>query len=207
MRPEASSLGRLARLHGLFAGAFSVLAGIVSAVQFGFGLGKFGGVEYTARVLVLSSVRVMGPSISVSAALVALLIWTQPMRADAVRPSLLRAAPIALLFALVGALATIALTIVAGLFVVYWGYDVSWATIATSRSVLGFDDLAAAFRTFVRSAALAGTFCWFALPAMRRRAWPLSRALGALFWTAVLVRVIVALADLLSAPASPLIAD
>jgi hypothetical protein len=207
MRSEAPPLGRLASLQAIFAAAFSVLAGSATAVQLAFGLSKLGGLEYANRVLVLSSVRVMGPSISISAALVALLVWTQPLAADAVRPSLLRAAPFTLLLAFVSVVVTTALTVLSGLCVVYWGHDVSWAPIATSRSVLTLDDIPGAFRSFVRSAAFAGTFCWFALPAMRRRAWPLSRALGALFWTVVLLRVAFELAHMLSAPASPLLGE
>ena len=176
---RALRLGRLRRLQATFAVALSVLVGSMGAVQFCFGLGQFGGLEYAARVLVLSSVRTFGPQISVSAACLALLVWTHQTTADAVRPNLLRAAPWSLPMVVIGTMATIATTIGSGLVVIHWAYDVSWSTIAASRSELTAADIPPALKSVALNASLASAFCWFALPEMARRTWSLTRKIGA----------------------------
>ena len=182
--------GQLETIQLIVAGAFASLAGSVTTIQFCFGLARFGGLEYAPRVSVMSSVRVLGPGTSVSATLIALLIWTHRLDAGAVQPTLSRAAPRALLVAILSVAATTALAASFGFFVAHWVYDVPWDAIAKSRTVLSLSDIPAAVETFVGSAALASAFCWFALPVMRRRSWSLAEKIGATWAAAILVRII-----------------
>jgi hypothetical protein len=182
--------GQLEVTLAIAAGAFSILTGSVTAAQFCFGLAKFGGLEYAPRVGVISGVRVFGPATSTLAALLALLVWAHRLDADAVRPNLIRAAPRALVMALVATPITTALTVFSGFFVAHWIYDVPWHAIAASRSALTLGDISAAADTFVVNAALTGAFCWFVLPPMTRRGWSLFQKIGATWGLAILLRVI-----------------
>jgi hypothetical protein len=178
------------RLQCIIAGAFAVLAGSVATVHFCFGLAKFGGLEYAPRVTLLSSIHALGPAVSAWALLLALLIWTHPLDADAIRPSLLRAAPRALLVALVSVPVTTTLAASSSFFVTHWLYDVPWNVVAASRSVLSLSDFPAVIETFVSNAALAGALCWFTLPVLRRRGWSLLQKLGATWVAAILLRIV-----------------
>jgi hypothetical protein len=73
---------RILRLAVGIGAAFGVCVGCVEAVQFGFGLQRFGGLEYVPRVVVLSMVRANGPAIALSAACYAALFVFHRSRAD-----------------------------------------------------------------------------------------------------------------------------
>jgi len=184
-------LGRLGVTQATFAGAFAILTGGISALQFGFGLSRFGGLEYALRLISINSVRELGPATSVSAALFALLSWTHRMDPDAVRSNLWRASPQTFLIAIIGVFATTALAVCSGLCVAHWVYDVPWNALATACSVLSLEDVPAAIEAFALNAALAGAFCWFALPVMRRRSWSLAQKVGTAWAGHILVWLVI----------------
>lgn len=196
------ALLRLGILYAAIAFVFSCLVGSADALQAGFDLGKFGGLEYVPRVVLISSVRVLGPATSTSAALFALLIWADRLALDAIRSTLVRVAPRVFLMAFVGAAVTITFGVCSGFLTAHWVYGVPWEAVAASPDVLTLSDLPAAAGSFVLNAALVGAFCWFALPAMTLRAWSLAQKIGATWGTVIVVRMVAELAIALSHLAS-----
>ena len=186
----ALKITRLLFMQGAIAVALSVLVGAATTVQFSFGLAKFGGLEYLPRVLVLSMSRVFGTGVSASASLFALLVWTHPLDENAIRPSLLRAAAWCLGVVILMSPIAATLAIASGFLTSRWAYGVPWDLILASRWVPALADLPAIGLILVQDVALAGAFCWFALPLMTRRSWSLLRKFGAT-WTAFAIVQIV----------------
>jgi|SRR6478752_108284 len=181
-------LRRLLYLQGLFATAFSILLGVVITVQFGFGLAKFGGLEYAPRALALSVVRSLGGGVSVAASLYALLVWTHRLDPSAVRPHLLQAAPSAIGLVLLTTPIAIGLALASGYLTSHWAYGVPWNLILASRSILTGSDVAAAGLILAETLVLTSALTWFALPFMCSRRWPLVRKLGATYATLLALR-------------------
>jgi hypothetical protein len=65
--------------------AIAALGGAAEAVRLSTGLAKFGGHEYVGRILALSAVREAGPTVSATAALLALVWWAHHREHDLVR--------------------------------------------------------------------------------------------------------------------------
>ena len=192
---ESLELRRLVMLQLAIACSFAVVAGSLSTIQFCFGLAKFGGLEYAPRVTVLSSVREVGPAVSASATLLALLVCTRRWDAEVIRASLLRAAVWVILVAVAGVPPTTIVALASGFFVAHFGYGVPWAAIEASRSAVTWADSFGTLQTFAWCVSVDALFCWFALPAMSRRSWSLAQRVGATWASAVAVRLLVAGAE------------
>jgi hypothetical protein len=172
------SLPRLLSMQSAIGAILSLVVGVVTTVQFSFGLVKFGGLEYAPRVLILSAVHDYGPGVSAAASLYALLVWTHEFQPNAIRPCLVRAAPWTLgLVALTAPLAVL-LAVVSGNLVSNWAYGVPWDLIGASHRIVTLGDVADGGLGLIGNLFVSGVFCWFALPIMSRRSWALLHKLG-----------------------------
>jgi hypothetical protein len=70
---------RFCRIYAIAVVALAAFVGVVTALQYGWGLGKLGGHEYMMRVVLLSSLRSLGPGVAGSALLIAFVVWAHPL--------------------------------------------------------------------------------------------------------------------------------
>lgn len=172
-------IGRLLRAEVLIASAFALLIGVTRAGEFGFGLGKFGGLEYLARVLALSATREAGPGICSTACSFALLDWTHRAPPARIQPELLRAAPWLLLSGLALFPFAVSLELGAGFAVAHSFFGVAWTSVRALVEIRA-RDIAFGYGLFLVSLALRALFLWFALPRVGRHAWGLPHKVGML---------------------------
>lgn len=184
-----SSLKKLVYLQSVIALALSLLAGFGLVVQIGFGLRKFGGLEYIPRILALSAVRTIGGGVVAAASLYALLAWTHHASPADIRRNLRRAVPPTLGFSVLALPLTVALTLIAGLATgtLVYGVDAEPRTLV---STIRLEDLAAAYLTLFESVLAAAFFCWWAIPLMGRKYWSLPQKFLATFATFLLLRFV-----------------
>lgn len=170
-QPDWSKLWRLFVIWGT---AIAAVSASIITFQSGFGLRKFGGLEYVPRLLALALVREMGPGAATSAALIGLVHWTHRYDVDQLRSCLgqVRARgylgsivmlPVATLVALASSFSTA--------FVVY---GITWATYSSGMAeTLAMADFAVALGgTFVSGLILMLTSL-FLLPTFARFSWSL----------------------------------
>lgn len=81
---------RFCRIYALAVVALAALVGVATALQFGWGLGKFGGQDYVMRAVILSGLRSLGPGVAGSALLIAFVVWAHPLPASQLEAELPR---------------------------------------------------------------------------------------------------------------------
>jgi phospholipid/cholesterol/gamma-HCH transport system permease protein len=152
---------RILRLALVIGAAFGIGIGCVEAIQFGFGLQRFGGLEYVPRVVVLSLVRADGPAIALSAVCYAALFVFHRSRADVPAAAAARARTglfVAGGVLVVSPLATVLGTMASALtLAAVYGHGVA-AFAASVRETLLWSDVVAGIVLTAAYAAAAGLF-------------------------------------------------
>jgi ABC-type transporter Mla maintaining outer membrane lipid asymmetry permease subunit MlaE len=160
--------------------------GSVLAIQTGFGLREFGGIEYLPRVTSLAAVRDLGASGAISGALIALVYWAHRLDTEQLQDCLRQATtrgflvavtglPIAILFALVSSYVTAAVV-----------YGIDWTTFASASLVtLTIDDYFVAFGQAIVVGLILTPVARLLLPWFARQGWNLPSKIIAT-WTGLL---------------------
>lgn len=117
---------RFCRIYALGVVALAALVGVATALQFGWGLGKFGGHEYMMRVVVLSSLRSLAPGVAGSALLIAFVVWAHPLPAARLEAELPRFLKRGALISGPGYLVAAAVSVALGLVVANLAFSVPW---------------------------------------------------------------------------------
>lgn len=178
--------GRYWRVFATWAAVLATINGVTVTVQAGFGLEKFGGLEYVPCVSAISVVRELGPGAATAAILFALVTWSHPLSLHDIRsqlpPTILRALLLALL-SLPGALGVA----VTASFLTGWAvFDISWSPFCTAATkTLVLDDLVAALTSFGANAIVVGAMAWATLPRLAQVKWSLFRKIASA-WVALL---------------------
>jgi hypothetical protein len=132
---------RFCRIYAIAVVALAALVGVVTAVQFGWGLGKFGGQEYMTRVVVLSALRSLGPGVAGSALLIAFVVWAHPLPATRLELELPRFIWRGALVSAPGYLVATAVSILLGLLVANLAFAVPWGVVGRSVGVVEAQDV------------------------------------------------------------------
>jgi Permease MlaE len=132
---------RFCRIYAIAVVALAAFVGVVTAFQYGLGLGKFGGHEYMMRVVLLSSLRSLGPGVAGSALLIAFVVWAHPLPVARLEAELPRFLKRGALISGPGYLVAAAVSIALGLVVANLAFSVPWSfagrafTVAAPRDV------------------------------------------------------------------------
>jgi hypothetical protein len=156
-----------------------MLSGAALALEFGYGLAKFGGHEYLPRATTLAIVRTQASGISTSALLFALVVWSHGLSTAVVRSNLAKAMAYTLLVATPCLAIATVLAVVTSFAVAHLGYAVPGSAIGAGIRLLGLDDFVYQFAVFPLEAALVGAVCWLAIPWLARSRWSLIAKLAA----------------------------
>ncbi|HEX2877837.1 MAG TPA: hypothetical protein VHP33_41595 [Polyangiaceae bacterium] len=113
----------------------------MTALQYGWGLGKFGGHEYMMRVVLLSALRSLGPGVAGSALLTAYVVWAAALPRARLEAELPRFLKRGLLVSGPGYVVAAAVAIAGGALVSYFGYGVSGSVVRGSVHVVGAADV------------------------------------------------------------------
>jgi hypothetical protein len=132
---------RFCRIYAIAVVTLAALVGVVTALQYGWGLGKFGGHEYMMRVVVLSALRSLGPGVAGSALLIAFVVWAHPLPVPRLELELPRFIRRGALVSAPGYLVAAAVSIVLGLLVANWAFAVPWSLAGRCLSVVEPRDL------------------------------------------------------------------
>jgi hypothetical protein len=184
---HAPALVRVLALQLALMTVLSIVVGTLMSAQFGFGLAKFGGLEYVPRIVVLSGVRLTGAGASAAASLFALLVATHRASSASVRPMLRRLASASLGLAVAGTPAAVLVVVGSGFLLTHFSYGLAWQLLADSTSVITRDDLLAATYNLLRNLAVVAGLAWFAWPQMAERSWSLARRVIATLLASALV--------------------
>ena len=165
-------LRRVALSFVVAASIVATLTGAAIALEMGFGLGKFGGLEYLPRVLALAGARELGAASSAAGALYAFLIWSQAVPAVRLRAQMRRAGPALALLSIPVTAFAVLVFITAGMATACFAYDVSFAMVVSASSGFQASDIPAALVSLLVGLAIASLYCWFAYRQWRRQAGP-----------------------------------
>ena len=132
---------KFCRVYAAVVLALAVVAGAGTAVQFGLGLGKFGGHEYMMRVVLLSALRSLGPGVAGSALLIAFVVWAHPLpplRLEQELPRFIKRGP---LVSVPGYLVAAAVSILLGVLVANLAFAVPWSLLGHGLNFVEARDL------------------------------------------------------------------
>jgi hypothetical protein len=157
---------RFCRLYAISLVAIACFLGAVQTVQFAVGLSKFGGLEYTWRVVVLSALRSHGPAANGSALALALLLWAQRLSPSALASELPGKLKRGLLLSLAGypvaSLLSIATSVLLGTAVFGVPYDL----FRKALGVVMLGDLVVGGASTLIDVLLISLIAWRGLPAL-----------------------------------------
>ena len=145
---------RFCRVYAVVVLALAVVAGAGTAVQFGLGLGKFGGHEYMMRVVLLSAVRSLAPGVAGSALMIAYVVWAHPLGAAALQSELPRFLKRGMLVSGPGYVVAAVVAIGVGFLTAHFGFGVPWDLAKQSFAMLTRGDVAAGLMFTLLDAAL-----------------------------------------------------
>ena len=143
--------------------------GAREAVQFGFGLANFGGLESMTHVT-LAAVREGGPSVSTFAAFLALVVWFDGSEGRRTRAQLLRPGLFLLLVAALGLALVTGLVIIADLCAAR-AFGASGQVIALGSNALARQQFLVAPPLFAAYALATAALGWLTLPSLARSGW------------------------------------
>lgn len=182
---------RFCRVYAAVVLALAVVAGAGTAVQFGWGLGKFGGHEYMMRVVLLSAVRSLAPGVAGSALMIAYVVWAHPLSAAALQAELPRFLKRGMAVSGPGYAVAAAVAIGVGFLTAHFGFAVPWDLAGQSFARLARGDVAAGLLFTLFDAALIVFLAWRYLPKLQasRQSLPMKLVLAWTFGTGLRLTV------------------
>lgn len=173
---------RFCRVYALVVLAFAVVAGAGTALQFGLGLGKFGGHDYMMRVVLLSALRSLAPGVAGSALMIAYVVWAHPLSAAALQAELPRFLKRGLVVSGPGYVVAAVVAIGVGFLTAHFGFAVPWELARQSFATATRGDVAAGLMFTLLDAALIAFLAWRYLPKLQATRQPLPMKL-VVAWT------------------------
>ncbi len=132
---------RFCRYYAWLVLLLSLVVGVMAMTQYAVGLERFGGEEYAPRVLGLGAARSLGPAVSGTAALIALVLWAQILTPVGIQAQLPDVTRRALWVVVPGYLAATALVYGAGALLGALAFGVGLAQHGQPWRVLAASDL------------------------------------------------------------------
>lgn len=151
---------RFCRIYAVGLGAFAVLIGTGTMLQFMLSVDdRYGARAFAAIVLVLNVVRSLAPAASGSALLLALVLWAHPLPPGALQLDLRRVLTRALILSGPGYLVGGIVAVAAG-FAVASSFGLPWATLQLGFGAVGPADFAVGLLATLVDAALIVFLAW-----------------------------------------------
>lgn len=159
---------RLCKLYAIALVGIACFLGALQTVQFAVELNKFGGLEYTWRVVLLSALRSSAPAANGSALLLALLLWAQPLSPPALALELPGKLKRGLLLSLVGYPAAVLLLLAVSLPIAAGAFAMPLDTLPSALRVVTLGDVVIGYSSTLVDALVICLVAWRGLPALQR---------------------------------------
>jgi hypothetical protein len=169
------------RFCKLYAAALPALAlpiGVITTIQFCFGLQKLGGQEYLWRVVLLSALRSTGPGVSGTALLLALLLWAHPLSPTTIAGQLPGILKRGLLASAPGMLVAVLVILGASFLTAVTFFDIPAAHFVAATRVVRRLDLAACLLATLADALLVTLLAWRGLLPLQQKGFSLPAKLA-----------------------------
>lgn len=182
---------RFCRVYAIAVVALAAFVGVLTAFQYGLGLGKFGGHEYMMRVVLLSALRTLGPGVAGSALLIALVVWAHPLPVPRLEHELPRFIRRGALVSAPGYLVAAAVSVALGFAVANLGFAVPWSLVGRSLGVLQARDVGHGLFATALDSGLILVLAWRYLPRLQagRSSLPMKLILAWTFGTGLRLTV------------------
>lgn len=158
---------KFCRVYAAVVLVLALVAGAGTALQFGLGLGKFGGHEYMMRVVLLSAVRSLGPGVAGSALMIAYVVWAHPLSAAGLQAELPQFLKRGMLVSGPGYAVAAVVASGVGFLTAHFGFAVPWDLARQSFASATRGDVAAGLMFTLLDAGLVVFLAWRYLPKLQ----------------------------------------
>lgn len=185
---------RFCKLYAIALVAIAGFLGVLQTIQFSVGLGKFGGLEYVWRVVLLNAARSHAPAANGSALLLAFLLWAHRLPPHTLGLELPSKLKRGMLLTLLGYPAALLVLVLTSLPVATLLFGAPLSAFSSALRPLRPSDLAMGYVSTLVDALVIVLVSWRALPALHRSKLSLPAKIGAAWAVLFVVRSVVGLA-------------